>query len=137
LIVQTHAAKTDPRALRHFGLLMAGMIALVFGVLLPWVYGYRSPTWAWLVSAVFAIMGFARPAGLGPIYRIWMKFAAILGWINSRIILTVVYYLVVFPIGLLMRAIGKDPMARKFDERAATYRTPSRKAPREQLEKPF
>lgn len=47
-------------------------------------------------------------------YKSWMKFAHALGWVNTRIILTVVYLLIFTPVVLIFRLIGKDPMERKF-----------------------
>ena len=55
-----------------------------------------------------------------PLYRGWMKFAHGLGWVNTRIILTLVYYLVFSPLAILFKIIGKDPMNRKIGS-ADTY----------------
>lgn len=52
---------------------------------------------------------------LKAIYNAWMKFAHALGWINTRIILTLVYLLIFTPIALIFRLIGKDPMDRRFE----------------------
>ena len=50
------------------------------------------------------------------LYRGWMKLAHVLGWVNTRIILSLVYFLIVTPLALIFKVIGKDPMCRKFDE---------------------
>lgn len=49
-------------------------------------------------------------------YKSWMKFAHALGWVNTRIILTVVYLLVFTPVALIFKVIGKDPMERKIEK---------------------
>jgi hypothetical protein len=127
----------DRTQLRHFGLIMAGMIALVFGLGIPWLRDYAAPWWVWAIAGAFAIVGLGFPAMLAAVYKVWMKLGAVLGWINSRIILGVVYYAIILPMGIFMRAFGKDPMARKLDKAMTTYRKPSQKAAREQLERPF
>ena len=55
------------------------------------------------------------------IYRVWLGFSVILGYFISRILLTIVFFLVIMPIGLFMRLLGKDPMERKLDPAAASY----------------
>lgn len=49
------------------------------------------------------------------IYKIWMKFAHALGWVNTRIILTLVYFLIFTPLALFFKLIGKDPMGRQIE----------------------
>lgn len=51
---------------------------------------------------------------LKTLYKGWMKFAHALGWVNTRIILTLVYYFVFTPLALIFRVVGKDPMNRKL-----------------------
>lgn len=124
--------------LRNFGLIMAGMFILIFGLLIPWIWSAASyPRWPWIVAAVFAVLGLATPAVLSPVYRIWMKIGHVLGWINTRIILGVVFYGMFMPMGFVMRLLGKDPMARKFDKNAKTYRVASKPPAADHLEKPF
>lgn len=54
-----------------------------------------------------------------------MKFGHIAGWINTRIILGIMFFAIFFPAGLLMRIFAKDPMARKLDDAAQSYRVAS------------
>jgi len=51
-----------------------------------------------------------------------MRFGAALGWLNSRILLGLMYFLVFAPMGVLMRLLGKDPMKRRIDPSTPTYR---------------
>lgn len=55
------------------------------------------------------------------IYRLWISFSVILGYFVSRILLTIIFFLVVTPTGLLMRLVGKDPMERKRDANTPSY----------------
>ena len=136
--MQASTSNPGRKDLRNFGLIMAGMIVLFFGGLIPWIWDIRPwPRWPWLLAGVFATTGLLLPAVLGPVYRAWMKLGAGLGWVNSRIILGIVFYGFVLPMGLVMRLFGKDPMRRKLDSNQVTYRVPSKQPPRDQLERPF
>ena len=112
----------DKKGLRDFGLITGALFAVIFGLLLPWKFEWQWPMWPWVLFAVLAIMAFATPMALNPVYRVWMRFGLMVGSVISRIILGLVFFLVVTPIGLIMRAIGKDPLNREFDPAAASYR---------------
>jgi|JRYI01.1.fsa_nt_gb hypothetical protein len=132
------APATPPTSaeLRKFGLLMAAIIASLFGLLLPWMFGRAWPKWPWIVTALFAVPATFAPIWLAPVHRAWMAIGAVLGWINSRILLAIVFYLVLVPMGFLMRLAGRDPMRRmKRGERS--YRQPSVERPTEDMERPF
>jgi len=127
----------DTKELRNFGLLMGTMLAMVFGLLIPWIWNNALPLWPWIVAGVFWVWALLLPRSLGPVFRIWMKLAWVLGWINTRIILSIVFYLVVFPMGILLRLFGKDPMARHLDANAQTYRVKSTPSSPKDMERPF
>ena len=57
-------------------------------------------------------MGLVLPGFLEPVYIVWMRFASILGWINTRIILVIIFYLVFTPLGLLIRLFRIDLLER-------------------------
>lgn len=123
--------------LRNFGLLMGALLSLLFGLLLPWLWDARWPVWPWAVGVVFVLWGLLVPSTLAPVWRVWMKLAHVLGWINTRILLGLVFYVVVLPLAGALRVVGRDPMARRFDAAAVSYRVPSQPADRHNLEKPF
>ena len=123
--------------LRKFGLISGGIVAVLFGVFLPWVFDYQWPQWPWIVSGVLGVWAFAHPGSLFLVYRPWMKFGQIAGWINTRIILGLMFYLVFFPVGLLMKIVGYDPMAKKLDRRADSYRIESASLDRDHTERPY
>ena len=111
----------DNKTLRSFGLLVGG----VFGVIgmLPLVFRREPPRlWALGLMAALVGLGLVAPALLRQPYRGWMVLGHALGWINTRILLSLVFYLVVTPMGFVMRLLGKDPMRRRFDANAASYR---------------
>lgn len=108
--------------LRKFGLVMGGAIGLVFGLFLPWLWSARWPSWPWGIAIAFALTGAVWPQALSGVYRYWMRFAEVLGWVNTRIILGVVFVVVFSPLGLAMRIFGKDTLQKRWDSQAKTYR---------------
>ncbi len=127
----------DKKTLATFGLVAAGLVAVLFGLLFPWLRGRGVPVWPFAVAAVLAAAALGAPAVLSPVYRGWMALGAALGWINTRILLGIVFFAVVTPIGAVMRMTGRDPLRRAFDPRGRTYRVPSARTPRERMEVPF
>lgn len=74
-----------------------------------------APHWVWVtllsIAAVLLLAAAIAPSLLKPVYRGWMRVGEVLGWINTRILLTLVFFLVVTPIGLVMRLFGRSPIA--------------------------
>jgi hypothetical protein len=130
-------ATPDRQELRKFGFVFATGLVLIFGLFFPWVLEKPSPYWPWIVAAVFAGSALILPQILKPVFLLWMKIGHVLGWINTRIILGVVFFIIFAPVALLMRLFGNDPMHRRLDETASTYRINSEKLPRERMERPF
>ena len=128
--------KMSPKELRKFGLVTAGMLILFFDLLIPWIWDIPMPVWPLYPAVILASMALIIPAALGPVYKIWMRFAEALGWINTRIILGLIFFLVFFPFGIIMRMFN-DPMRRKFDQSAKSYRVSSNPTKPENMERPF
>jgi hypothetical protein len=129
--------KLDKKGLRQFGFTFGGIIAGLFGVLLPWLFDLNYPYWPWIVLAVFLAWGLAAPTTIEPFYKLWMRFGLLLNAVMSRIILGIVYYLVVLPTGLIMKLKGYDPMKRKLDPSLNSYRIKNESVNKNQMEKPF
>ena len=126
--------------LRKFGFIMGAMFALIFGGLFPWIFDKTAatwPIWPFIVMATFWILAIVIPESLRKINEIWLKIGAVLGWINTRIILGIMFYLLIFPIGLLLKVFGKDAMNRKLDADSDSYRRISKPRDPKHLEKPF
>jgi len=122
--------------LRRFGLLTGGTIAILFGLLLPWIRETAFPTWPWGTAAVLTVWALAAPKTLRGVYRAWMQIGAALGYVNSRIILFLVYFLIFTPIAAVMRLTGWDPLSLRTKP-TLTYRKPSEKTPSDRMEKPY
>jgi len=127
----------DRQELRKFGLVFASGIALIFGLFLPWLFEHPWPTWPWIAAGGLAATGLLLPPLLRPVFWLWMKFGHVLGWINTRIILGITFLLLFVPVALLFHLLGKDPMKRRLDPSARSYRINSEQLPRERMEKPF
>ena len=108
----------------------------VFGGI-PLLRHHRTPLWPWIVAILLWLAAMLAPAALRQVHRGWTRLGIALGWLNTRVILTLVYAIAVVPIGFAMRLARRDPMARKFDPARESYRVPSRRRPPANLEKPF
>jgi len=75
-----------------------------------------------VLGALLSVAGLAVPAILKYLYQGWMWVGHVMGWINTRIILSVLFYGIVTPMGLVMKLAGRDPMCRGFEPDAPTYR---------------
>ncbi len=93
--------------------------------------GTIDPDTVWWIlgsSAVVGVLGVLWPAAIRWIYVVWVAAVFPIGWVMSYVLLGGVFYLVVTPIGLIMRLCGHDPMQRKFDPQAKTYWQPREQA---------
>jgi len=129
--------KLDRAGLRRFGLLTGGLVLLLFGLLLPLLLGSRFPVWPWVVGIVLAVWALGAPQTLDPAYQTWMRCGLIMGGIVNRIMLASVFFVIMVPVGTVLRISGRDPLVRRFDPGAASYRTPSRVRSASSMEKPF
>ncbi len=136
-MTQHEIPELDRKGLREFGLVTGGIIAGLFGLFFPWVLGAAIPYWPWAVGGALVLWALIAPDTLRSVYRVWMRFALILSRITTPLIMGLAYCLVITPTAFIMRIMGRDPMARRFDKKAESYRITSKKAPKEQMEKPF
>ena len=104
---------------RAFGVVFAVVFALVG--LYPLLGADPVRWWAMAVAAGFAALAVAAPRALAPLNRAWMRVGAVLHAIVSPLVLAVMFYLLVAPIGLLWRVLGKDPLRLRFEPQAASY----------------
>jgi hypothetical protein len=127
----------DKQELRKFGLVFATAMVLIFGLFFPWLLERPWPVWPWIVAVVFAVPALLLPQVLKPVFLVWMKIGHALGWINSRIILGILFFLMFAPVALLLRLLGKDMLKRRLDASATTYRIASEQLPRDRMERPY
>ena len=130
--------KVTSTELRQFGFLFSLILVALFGVILPWLFDVRWPVWPWSAGGVMMTLAIAWPPGLAPIYRIWMRFGLIAGFVNTRIIMFLLYYGVFVPVALLMRITGRDALARRtYNEEMSSYRVTSTRRPKDHFERPY
>ena len=98
-----------PRDLRKFGLLFCVLSAALAGYLV-WSRGVDAATVPGAISASLLLLSLGLPSLLKPVWWPWMVVARVLGFVNSHLLLAVVFYLMFTPIGLVMRLLGRDPL---------------------------
>ena len=98
------------KKLREFGLVIGLGFPIFVGLIIPIITGHGFRFWSLLVGCPLLILGILKPGFLFYPYRVWMKSGNVLGWINSRLILGLVYLIILLPIALLMKIIGYDPL---------------------------
>jgi len=111
---------------RKFGLVMAAAF-IIFGML-RWGWRYwrhangEAPVWFFGAAVVFGVLGLVAPRVLEPVFVVWMKFAEVLNWLMTRVFLTVAWYLIITPSGLIMRLVSReDPLKRAWLPPGETY----------------
>ena len=123
--VRTEVAALDVsrRALRGFGLVVGGVF-VALAALSAWRAGGALSAFAWgfaVVGAILVLAGAAVPSALQPVYRVWMTGAVAMGFVMTRVVLTLAFGLVFVPVGLLFRLIRRDVLAQRPDPSAASY----------------
>ncbi len=115
---------------RSFGIVMA--VALAAISLLNWWHGGRSWYWSSGIAAFFLAAALFHPAALKSLNRLWLKLGLLLHKIVNPIVMAFVFFGTVLPTGLIMRALGKDPLRLKWEPDLNSYwieRRPTGPAP--------
>ncbi|MCH7686445.1 MAG: hypothetical protein IH899_07160 [Planctomycetes bacterium] len=76
------------------------------------------------IAAIVGIVGFCLPKFMRIVYVVWMAAVMPIGWVVSHLVLGFAFFLMITPIGLVMRLFGRDPLQRQFDKQATTYWIP-------------
>ena len=109
------------KQLREFGLLIGFGFPILIGWILPSLFGHEFRAWTLWVGIPGLILGLISPRLLHYPYKGWMVLGHALGWVNSHIILGLVFFVVLQPIAYTMRVTGYDPLRRRR-KGEATYR---------------
>jgi hypothetical protein len=104
---------------RVFGFVFAGFFALVAGY--SWCSGGHWWTWYLTAAAAFGAVALAAPVLLAPLNRLWSAFGLLLHKVMNPLIMGVIFFGVVTPIGLLMRVLNKRPLDLRYHSTDATY----------------
>jgi len=127
LINDIKAIDASPKKIRDFGITFFAIFALIGGALL-----YKGRDVGYLsigLGLLFLLAGIFAGNSLRLLYKVWMGFAAILGFFMSRVILCMIFYLVITPISMLVKVFGKDTLDQRWDREAGSYWIKKEKKP--------
>ena len=119
MIEEIKKIKSTKKDFKHFGLTI-GLILFSIGVFL-FYKDIKSFVYVVTIGSIFLFLGLVAPSILKPIYKIWMIFAVIIGWIMTRLILSVLFYTIITGIGILTRIIGKDFLNLKLKDQESYW----------------
>jgi hypothetical protein len=109
------SGKESPKELRRFGVVMTVGLVVV-GILLLWRGRMLGPYVVGL-AALFLLTGLLLPRALIPVERVWMRFARVFGIVMTYVLLTLTFYIIITPMGVLLRLLGKDLLQLSFPRR--------------------
>ncbi len=119
LLEEIKSIPSTNKDLRKFGVTIGAVLLIIAGVLF-WkskpIYLYFGAT-----AIVFAALSLLLPMILRPIYRAWMAFAVVMGFVMTRVILTALFFGLFTPIAFVARLLGKDLLNERIDKNAMTY----------------
>ena len=105
----------------RFGLVIGFGFPIIIGFILPSIFGHSNKLWTLFIGIPSVMLAILKPNLLIYPYKLWIFIGDILGWINSRLILGIIYILILQPIALIMKIIGYDPLKLK-KVNSLTYR---------------
>ena len=109
------------KMLREFGFFVGVGFPLLVGIALPVFGGHTFRYWTLWVGLPLLFVAILKPSLLFYPYKLWMKLGHLLGWVNSKLILGLVFIFVVQPIAIIMKSFGYDPLKKKKTNNT-TYR---------------
>jgi len=127
----------DNKGLREFGLIGGAIVAILFGLILPVFRHHSLPVLPWIIGVFFWIWAIVAPKTLNFVYQIWMRIGLALGWIQTRLILGMVFYVIICPMALIKRLLNRDSMTRSFEPNLSSYALTSKIKTKESMERPF
>ena len=104
----------DLGELRRFALVFAVFLPVAFMGIVPWLFSYGVPWWPAAASATLLLLRWLRPTWLAPVYRGWMRVAHVIGRVNTFLILSLLFFVVLTPFGAVLRLLGKLQYRRRI-----------------------
>lgn len=111
--------RADPQDLRKFSWTVGGVF-LAIGAYLAWRDSGWAPPLLW-IGGTLAVVGSIVPIAVKPFFYAWMSLAVVMGAVMTRVILGIFFFVVLTPVGLFFKLIGRDALQRKIDREAPTY----------------
>jgi len=119
IIEEIKSIRSGKKELRQFGIII-GIACGMLGVLLWW-RGKAYYPYSFIIAAALLCVGVTLPAALKPFHKIWMTISILMGWLMTRIILIILFYGILTPIGLISRLCGQDFLDKKLNKKAPSY----------------
>ncbi len=107
LLVQDWLKPVEVKELKQFALTMSWALPLFFAVIIPWLFNFNWQYWPLYISAALLVFYVIRPTWLIVPYKFWMTVGGAIGWVNTRLILGLCFYILITPLGLILRLFGK------------------------------
>jgi hypothetical protein len=119
MIEEIKNIKSEKSDLRKFGIIVGIVLLIIAGFF--FLKEKESFQLFLTIGTVLFVTGIVIPFTLKPIYWVWMTFATILGWFMTRVILSLLFYVILTPIGLIARSFGKQFLDLKWNKTDNTY----------------
>lgn len=119
ILEEIKSIDSGPKKLREFAFVVGGVLC-VLGVLLLW-RGRENYPWFLFPGLLLVATGVAVPVVLLPLQKTWMILAVLMGWVMGRVLLSILFYLVLTPLGLVLRLTGKDLLGLQRDPSKKSY----------------
>ncbi len=116
---EVKAVKSDPAHLRKFGLTM-GVALAIFGGLFFWRDRAIAP-YLFILAAAFLLLATLAPRALKPVQNVWMTLAIVLGWVMTRVLLIIVFFIGITPIAFIARVVRKRFLNLRFEPDRESY----------------
>ncbi len=119
LIDEIKSIQATTKELRKFGLTMGVFLLMIAG----FTFWNQRPSFLYFaqIGGGFALIGLAVPILLKPIYKVWMAFAIVMGFVMTRVILAILFFGLFTPMALAAKFLGKDLLDERCDKNAITY----------------
>ncbi len=114
----------DRKKIRDFGIVMFTVVGLIIPAFLSWRADWIITDWMtrlFIFGSLFLAVCVILPKPMQPVYRAWMTLAILLGLVMTKVIISLVFYLMMVPIGLIRQLVTGDPLKQKADPDAETY----------------
>jgi len=112
----------EDKQLRYFGLIVATLIVIVFSFVLPFLLVNSRPIWPIPISFLLLSLALFSPQRLRSIFSVWMLIGELIGSVVSRVILAIIFFFLITPIGFLHRIFGGDSLKLEIDPSTDSYR---------------
>ena len=124
------------KEIRSFGFVFSLLVVLIFAGLMPWLFNQPMSVWPWVVSTFTSLLALLAPSALRPLHSLSIKLGTLLGFINTRILLFIIFFGLFLPVSIIMWLVRRDILGRK-PSTVDSYRKPSQPRPRDHFERPY